>query len=147
MSTYWNDLLIEERLWGRLNVTSSGCWEWTGAPNGVFGYGRIRFNGRRVLTHRLAWELSYGSVPGGLFVLHHCDNPPCCKPEHLFLGDNFDNMADKVAKGRHHAQKVTHCPANHLYDDANTYINARGHRECQTCRSGAYARRVARSAA
>lgn len=34
-------------------------------------------------------------------VLHRCDNPPCCNPDHLFLGDDALNVADKIAKDRH----------------------------------------------
>lgn len=55
---------------------------------------------RPVLAHRMAWELHQGSPPGNAHVLHRCDNPPCCNPSHLFLGDNTANIADRVAKGR-----------------------------------------------
>ncbi len=52
------------------------------------------------MAHRAAWEYTRGPVPAGLFVLHRCDNPPCCNPAHLFLGTQADNMADMQAKGR-----------------------------------------------
>jgi hypothetical protein len=51
-------------------------------------------------THRVAWELAFGPIPEGLWVLHHCDNPPCVRPDHLFLGTNLDNVQDKCRKGR-----------------------------------------------
>jgi hypothetical protein len=57
------------------------------------------------LVHRVAWELWRGSVPTGLCVLHHCDNPPCFNPDHLFLGTDADNAADKYAKGRENIQR------------------------------------------
>jgi hypothetical protein len=49
----------------------------------------------------MAYELTYGPIPDGMLVLHRCDNPPCCRPDHLFLGTNADNSADKVQKKRH----------------------------------------------
>lgn len=52
------------------------------------------------MTHRLAYEMCIAPIPRGLHVLHRCDNPPCCNPDHLFLGTIADNNADKVAKGR-----------------------------------------------
>jgi hypothetical protein len=53
-----------------------------------------------MLAHRATWECERGPIPAGLQVLHSCDNPPCRNIDHLFLGTNADNMADKVAKGR-----------------------------------------------
>ena len=51
-------------------------------------------------AHRVAWVLYRGKIPRGKKVLHRCDNPPCCNPEHLFLGTQADNVADMVTKGR-----------------------------------------------
>jgi hypothetical protein len=79
-------------------IKSEGCWEWTGAR--THGYGRIGYEGRVILTHRLAYDLAYGSVPSDVDVLHHCDNPACVRPDHLFLGTAKDNAQDMMAKGR-----------------------------------------------
>lgn len=77
----------------------TGCLEWTGSRIAT-GYGRVRHNGRLACTHRLAYMFAHGEIPEGQYVLHRCDNPPCCNPDHLFLGDQFDNMRDMIRKGR-----------------------------------------------
>ena len=53
-----------------------------------------------VLATHIAWELTNGPLPEGMSVLHHCDNPPCVRPGHLFLGTHTDNMHDMIGKGR-----------------------------------------------
>ena len=90
-----------DRLQRRLKIMPNGCWEWQGfrLPQ---GYGRIgQTKPKRILyTHRVAWEAAFGPIPDGLYVLHSCDNPPCCNPAHLWLGTHVDNMADMVKKNR-----------------------------------------------
>lgn len=93
--------------WSRIAITD-GCWEWTrGTTNrsGQPGYGVIWFQKKKHLTHRLAYELAYGEIGQGLLVCHRCDNPPCCNPKHLFLGDAKANAQDKQRKGRNVFQK------------------------------------------
>jgi len=60
------------------------------------GYGRVS----SVYAHRFIWELFNGPIPDGMCVCHHCDNPPCVNPSHLFLGSHIDNMRDKDTKDR-----------------------------------------------
>lgn len=80
--------------------TQNGCWEWKLRPMSD-GYGVLVIGGKVwVLAHRLAWVLKYGSIPEGQCVLHKCDNRICVNPEHLFLGDNLDNIEDRVNKNR-----------------------------------------------
>lgn len=95
---------LASRLWARVRKMDNGCWEWTGRlARG--GYGLIRRDncGPYVGVHRVSWELAHGSINDGLFVCHRCDNPPCVRPEHLFLGTHRDNMRDCFEKGRHPA--------------------------------------------
>src|SRR5688572_1032600 len=76
------------------------CWVWTAACSRE-GYGVFQeARGTTVRAHRKAWELSHGCIPDDLNVLHHCDNPRCCRPAHLFLGTHVDNSNDKVSKAR-----------------------------------------------
>jgi len=60
----------------------------------------MRFNGKMVGVHRVAWQITKGPIPDGMQILHSCDVPICCNPNHLFLGSNDDNHADKAAKDR-----------------------------------------------
>ena len=92
-------LTVRERLFLRLREEPDGCWVWLGAKNS-HGYGLLAVNGRPVPTHRLAFELANGEIPGGKSVCHRCDTPACCRPSHLFLGTHAENMADRNAKGR-----------------------------------------------
>lgn len=76
------------------------CWVWKG-PLNHDGYGRLNFKRKSRFAHRFSYEIHCGSIPRGMQVLHHCDNPPCVNPKHLFLGNPAINALDKVLKGRH----------------------------------------------
>lgn len=94
------------RFWASvLPATDAPCSTYRGRRTSK-GYGRIKVRGRMVYAHRLAWEVANGPIPNGLHVLHHCDNPPCCKtapdatyPQgHLYLGTNDDNITDRMER-------------------------------------------------
>lgn len=77
------------------------CWLWMGSSLPK-GYGRFYANGKMNYAHRFAYETWVGQIPDGHFICHHCDNPSCCNPDHLFAGTQKDNMRDCAEKGRVH---------------------------------------------
>ena len=89
-----------ERFWNQVNKTET-CWVWAGDTD-KDGYGRLWNNEKKgsERTHRLSWEIHNGPIPSDQQVLHQCDNPPCIRPNHLFLGTNTDNNNDAITKGR-----------------------------------------------
>ena len=103
---------LADRLWSHVGrngpIMRAGltpCWLWTGYKR-ASGHGMMirgsRTDGsmRSDGAHRIAWEVTHGASPGDMCVCHHCDNPPCVNPEHLFLGSKADNNLDCQNKGR-----------------------------------------------
>lgn len=90
---------LKERFWAKVTVgTPGGCWLWNAQR--LFGYGRFKVEGKMRCAHHIAWMLTHGEIPHGMFLCHRCDNPGCVNPAHLFLGTHDDNMRDMVAKRR-----------------------------------------------
>ena len=91
------------RFWAKVDMRSEDeCWPWKAAPRRKDeGYGAFYFEGRQQPASKIAWILTNGRpVPDGLVVCHSCDNPPCCNPNHLWVGTRIDNDKDRIAKGR-----------------------------------------------
>lgn len=99
-----------ERFWSKVDksgapnqILGTPCWRWRGRMTpGGYGCFTLRHGVPRV-AHRVAWMLSVGEIPDGAYLCHHCDNPPCVNPGHLFIGDAKANYDDMVAKGRRRA--------------------------------------------
>ena len=89
---------MDERFWNKVRVTP-GCWLWIGAVSSR-GYGGFKVGRRDERAHRVSYQMHFGPIPDGLFVLHRCDTPLCVNPDHLFVGTHADNMRDMTQKGR-----------------------------------------------
>lgn len=88
---------IGPRFWGRAKVRE-GCWEFP--KNGGPHRSKVYYQGKHWVASQLAYRLIFGPIPAGMCVCHHCDNPQCINPWHLFLGTHLDNMQDRQRKGR-----------------------------------------------
>lgn len=113
------------------------CWVWRGALKD--GYGRFTYEGRTYRAHRVAYEAFVGEIAehdanGKVLVLDHkCRNRACTNPEHVEIVTQRVN----ILRGANHVAaraRVTHCPAGHAYDEANTYRDDLNRRYCRTCR-------------
>lgn len=100
---------IEDRFWPKVNKAGpvperfphlGACWVWTGSTNGKYGKISLGRKGAGVeYAHRVAWRLENGPIPPNMDICHRCDNPPCVRESHLFLGTRHDNMVDAGVKG------------------------------------------------
>lgn len=102
MTTTSTQQQMSDMFWRRVEKRSADeCWLWLGGLNRPGGYGRIgtHRDGQK-LAHRKAYELTHGAIPDGMSVMHKCDTPRCCNPDHLQVGTHTDNMRDMALKGR-----------------------------------------------
>ncbi len=94
---------IGERFWDLVDKRGpDDCWNWKAAMRSKRGkYGAFQLGRKKVEgSHVMAYRLTNGDIPKGMFVCHSCDNPKCCNPKHLFLGTSKQNSEDMVSKGR-----------------------------------------------
>jgi hypothetical protein len=106
------------------------CWVWTGQTDPK-GYGRWS----KVIASRHSWALANGQIPDGMWVLHHCDNPPCVRPDHLYLGTVVENVRDAVERGQHYRPpRKERCTKGHLKEGDNLRVIVRGSRTNYLCR-------------
>ena len=102
---------VSARFWSKVNKNES-CWYWIGSKNQK-GYGQIRINKICYMAHRVIFEIAKGPIEKGNLVCHHCDNPSCVNPDHLFQGTAKDNTADMYAKNRQYIPQYTEVGENH----------------------------------
>jgi len=104
------------RFWDKVDRSNDDeCWEWQYHRN-EDGYGQFGYDGRVELAHSVVLML-HGETLGEEYVLHHCDNPACVNPEHLYVGDQEDNMQDREERsGYEHPLGEEH-PRSSLSDD------------------------------
>lgn len=99
-TTYGLTSKVISRFWSKVDRQSGdGCWNWLIGrfPN---GYGMFSVKPKTLYAHRIAWVLTFGEIPEGMYVCHTCDNKRCCNPAHFFLGTAADNNRDCQEKGR-----------------------------------------------
>ncbi len=133
----------ESRFWAKVNKDGPDpsedtlaarlgpCWLWSGALGGD-GYGRFSVSRRTLGAHRFAYELLVGPIPEGLTIDHLCRVPRCVNPAHLEAVTVGENVLRGDGESARRARQ-THCKNGHLFDEANTYINPRGGRQCRAC--------------
>lgn len=108
------------RFWAKVEVGGADeCWPWLASTASGYGQFRAQLPGaagrhRNLKAHRVAFALSHGPIPDGLSVLHHCDNPICCNPAHIYAGTHKRNMEDAAKRGRLHVPR----PGRQLITDA-----------------------------
>jgi len=93
----------EARFWPKVQVVSSGCWEWSGGTSCGYGMFALISSGPRHLSrraHKVLYEHIHGVIPVGLVVCHTCDNRLCVRIDHLWVGTQADNLKDMTDKGR-----------------------------------------------
>jgi len=130
----WTDDDYRAKLKSLVVVTESGCWEKQGFRYDL-GYGSMCIRNRQYRSHVAAYLLWKGEVPKGMCVMHTCDNPPCCNPDHLKLGTKGDNNRDMFAKRRnvYNPARYTSCKNGHEFTPENTAVTKLGHRKCKRC--------------
>jgi hypothetical protein len=138
-----------EKFWAKVSKPEGAdCWIWIGARVND-EYGQMNIAHKRVLAHRISYELKYGSIPTGSLILHHCDVRQCVNPDHLYAGSYSDNIRDRWKRNRASFAKLLAvdrkmvprkrkptCGKGHPFTPENTRYKKRGlgfARQCREC--------------
>ena len=131
--TMQTKLTLEERFWSKVDRSEygpGGCWPWIGHRLPA-GYGTLG----NEYSHRLAVKISGRVIPDRYSVDHViCQNPPCCNFAHLEPVPHWENTRRGNGWTAQSARK-TECKRGHAFDEANTYVNRKGHRYCRKCKA------------
>lgn len=125
------------RFMEKVHPQQDGCWGWT-AEKIYSGYGRFRLpgrNGRKVLAHRLSYEMFVGPIATGLHIDHTCRNRSCVNPDHLETVTHQENV--RRGDSGKYLRERTHCVRGHEFTKENTYLRPEGGRGCKVCRARA----------
>lgn len=130
-----NEKLLPSRFLAKFTVSDKGCWVWNGSTNGKRNYGKMFYNGKLELAHRIAYSLCKGEIPAGMTIDHLCNNTLCVNPNHLTVATQYDNNMRSNSICSKNKKKQA-CSKGHLYTEANTRIVVRKdgiRRHCRAC--------------
>lgn len=122
----------QKKFWSKV-VQGGGCWVWAGMHSDR-GYGAFMAEGKRYMAHRVAYALTFGDPSPEMDVDHLCRNRGCCNPAHLEAVTHRENLLRGNGFAGRNSRK-NHCAQGHEFTPENTGLNARGYRQCQTCKN------------
>ena len=104
---------------------NSGCWLWLGSSS-PDGYGLVgkRQNNAPIYAHRVACEAVHGEIPCGMYACHHCDNPSCVNPDHLYIGTPSENISDAYRRKRRSRTNSGTFPEGETHRNAKLNVDA-----------------------